>query len=101
MWQKTFLSPEGRSDLGQAVMLGTNFAVGMAVFSYAGYWVDQKRGGGLLFTVSGMVLGLGYGAYEVWKVIRIMNEQARKICDDRRQTRSPTTGGETDNRPAV
>ncbi len=98
MWQKTFLAPEGRSDLGQAVMLGMNFAVGMAVFSYAGYWIDQKRGGGLRFTVSGMVLGLGYGAYEVWKVIRIMNAQARKICDERRQTKAPSTG-ETDIRP--
>jgi hypothetical protein len=100
MWQKTFLAPEGRSDLGQAVMLGTNCAVGMAVFSFAGYLVDQKRGGGLLFTVSGMVCGLAYGAYEVWKVIRMLNEQARKTCVERGQTRVPPKG-ESDDRPAT
>lgn len=96
MWKKLLVAPEGRSDLGQAVMLGTNFAVGMAVFSFAGYWVDQKRGGGLLFTVSGMVLGLGYGAYEVWKVIRLLNEQARKTCAERGQGRAPTEVGSDD-----
>jgi F0F1-type ATP synthase assembly protein I len=100
MWQKTFLAPEGRSDLGQALMLGMNFAVGMAVFSFGGYWIDQKRGGGLLFTVSGMVLGLGYGAYEVWKVIRLLNEQARKTCVERGQTRS-SSSGKSDDQPVA
>ena len=75
---------EERSELGQAVMLGMNCAVGMAVFTFAGYWVDQKRGGGLLFTLIGMTLGLGYGAYEVWKVVRqIQRKDAeRKIGKD-------------------
>lgn len=80
MGLKDMLAPEGRSELGQAIMLGTNFAVGMALFSFVGWYIDQKRGGGLLFTFFGMAMGLLYGGYEVWKVVRLLNEQARRAC---------------------
>lgn len=53
-----------------AVNLGLNFAVGMGLFSYIGYRIDQKRGGGGIFTLAGMFLGLVYGGYEVWKLLR-------------------------------
>ena len=72
-----------RSELSQAVTLGLACAVGMAVFTFAGYWVDQKRGGGLFFTLTGMVLGLAYGAYEVWKVIRLLNAQVQPVTRER------------------
>lgn len=74
------LFPTPKGDLGQAVMLGTNFAVGMAIFSFLGFYADQKRGGGILFSIIGISLGLAYGAYEVWKVIRILNAQAEDAC---------------------
>lgn len=74
------LFPVPKGELGQAVMLGTNFAVGMAVFSFLGYYVDQKRGGGIAFSLVGICLGLSYGAYEVWKVIKILNAQAEETC---------------------
>lgn len=81
---KNFLAPEGRSEMGQAVMLGTQFAVGMAVFSFLGWFVDQKRGdGAILFTLLGMVAGLAYGGYEVWKVVRMLNAKARDVCIER------------------
>ncbi len=90
------LLPEVRSEMGRAVMLGLNFAVGMAVFSFLGFLVDQKRGGGILFTVAGIVLGLTYGGYEVWKVIRMLNEQAGKACSGappaRGKTKTPPDG---------
>jgi hypothetical protein len=91
---KDFLAPDGRSELGQAVMLGTNFAVGMAVFSFIGWYIDQKRGGGLLFTFFGMAMGLAYGGYEVWKVVRMLNAQARNAC-----TPPPTDDAPTGNTP--
>lgn len=81
MLKQVFLPPAERSELGRAVMLGLNFGVGMALFSFVGYYIDQRRGGGLFFTVSGMVIGLLYGAYEVWIVIRLLNEQARKAME--------------------
>ncbi len=82
MLKQIMLKPSERSEMGRAVMLGLNFGVGMAVFSCAGFYVDQWRGrGGMLFTVCGMLAGLGYGAYEVWMVIRMLNAQARRAVE--------------------
>ena len=82
MMRSIFTGPGERNELGRAVMLGMNFAVGMAVFSFLGYYIDQKRGdGAILFTVCGILAGLGYGAYEVWIVIRMLNEQAKKALE--------------------
>ena len=82
MLKQIMLKPSERSEMGRAVMLGLNFGVGMAVFSCAGFYVDQWRGrGGMLFTVCGMLAGLGYGAYEVWMVIRVLNAQARRAVE--------------------
>ena len=60
-----------------ALSLGTQLAVGMAFFAGLGYLADRRRGGGVLFTLLGMFLGLGYGAYEVWKLIRQLNQEAK------------------------
>ena len=64
------------SFYGTAISLGLNMAVGVVVFTMAGYWVDQKRGGGKAWTLCGIFLGLFYGAYEVWKVVRQLNKKA-------------------------
>ena len=58
-----------------AVSLGLNFAVGMAFFSVLGIWADRKWGkeAGWL-TLLGIFAGLLYGAYEVWKIIKQINE---------------------------
>ena len=45
-------------------------AGGVVVFTLAGYYLDQKRGGGKAWTLCGIFMGLFYGAYEVWKVVR-------------------------------
>ena len=76
---------DGLKKAGAAIALGTNLAAGMAVFSLAGYWIDRKRGGGIFWTVCGMFLGLLYGAYEVWKAIRLMNPGDRERKDAKEQ----------------
>lgn len=79
MMRILFTGPGNRNELGRALMLGINFAVGMAVFSFAGYYIDRKRGDdAIFFSICGILLGLAYGAYEVWIVIRMLHEQARK-----------------------
>lgn len=60
---------------GQAMMLGTNLAAAMAVFAFIGYYVDNKRGGGITWTLCGVGLGLVYGAYEIWKTIILLNSE--------------------------
>ena len=64
------------SFYGTAISLGLNMAVGVVVFTLAGYWLDQRRGGGKAWTLCGIFLGLFYGAYEVWKVVRQLNRKA-------------------------
>jgi len=66
------------SFYGAAINLGLNMAVGVAVFTAVGYYVDQRFGGGRAFTLCGIFLGLLYGAYEVWKVVRQINEAAEE-----------------------
>jgi len=63
----------------RAISLGTNLAAGMAVFCLMGYWIDKWRGGtgtgGWMF--AGMFMGLAYGAYEVWKVVRMIDTNSK------------------------
>jgi hypothetical protein len=56
-----------------AANLGLNFAVGMVLLSYLGSQLDRRRGGGYGWTLTGLTLGLLYGAYEVWKLARQSN----------------------------
>ena len=58
---------------GQASALGTNLVVGMGLFTFIGYYIDRKHGGGIFWTLVGMFLGLIYGAYEFWIVVRMLN----------------------------
>lgn len=93
MWKQ--LAREGNlSDLSQAITLGLTFAVGVAVFSFGGFLLDQRRGGGILFTLTGMFIGLAFGAYETWKVILLLNRQAQ----DHARRQSPQEGRDTDTR---
>lgn len=57
-----------------ALNLGITFASGVAVLSFFGHWLDTRRGGGMVWTLTGLFLGLAYGALETWKVVRSMNE---------------------------
>lgn len=61
------------SGIGPIAGLGLQLAIGMAMFSGGGYWLDQRNGGGRLFTLLGIALGLLYCAYEFWKLVRAIN----------------------------
>ena len=61
---------EGNRKFGPALTIGTNMAVGVAVFSFLGYKAGERMGSRDVGTLAGVLLGLAYGAYEVWKVVR-------------------------------
>ena len=64
-----------RSFVGAAISFGTTFAGGVAVFAALGWWIDKKRGGETQwFTLGGIFAGLLFGAYELWKLLRLLNE---------------------------
>ena len=65
--------------------LGLNLVAGMGVFSFVGYYIDQKRGGGITATLIGIFLGLFYCGYEFWKAIRQLNREP----DDKDKKLSP------------
>lgn len=62
---------------GAALGFGIQFAVAMGLFSWLGMKMDQRRGGGQAFTLLGVFLGLGYGGYELWKLIRLLNAETK------------------------
>ena len=67
---------------GGAINLGLNFAIGFTLLTIIGHKIDEKRGGGSVFTLSGIFLGLIYGAYETWKVVRIKDLNNRNHEND-------------------
>ena len=67
---------EGKnSGLSSALSLGFDIAAGVGVFAFGGYWLDQKRGGGVRWTLVGMCLGFVYAGYEIWRVLRGLEHQ--------------------------
>jgi len=56
------------------ISLGINIAVGMAFFTIFGNWIDQKLGDKHVWIIVGLLFGLLYIGYEVWKLIRQSHE---------------------------
>ncbi|MDF7798694.1 AtpZ/AtpI family protein [Pontiellaceae bacterium B1224] len=77
--------PANQQRGGPAVGFGTSFAVGMAVFALGGHWLDKKTGRESFFTLIGIGLGLLYGAWELWKLIAMTNEQAKREAKNKEQ----------------
>ena len=64
---------------GPLLSLGFQLAAGLIGFVLLGHFIDQKLEGGgeqdfPVFTVLGTVLGFLYGAYEIWKLIKSLND---------------------------
>ena len=63
---------------GRYFSIGLNLVAGMVLCAGSGYYIDQKQGGGYLFTLTGIFLGLVYGGYEMWKLIEELNKESKK-----------------------
>ncbi len=69
-----------------AIGLGYSFAAGIIVFAGLGYWFDRKRGEDkVLFTILGLFLGLFYGGYETWKIVRSLQGEPSSDRTDPRE----------------
>ncbi|MCA9399470.1 MAG: AtpZ/AtpI family protein [Candidatus Omnitrophica bacterium] len=55
--------------------LGINIAAGMAIFTFLGYWFDQKQETEYGVMI-GACFGLVYMFYEIWKVVRDTNNKS-------------------------
>ena len=67
--------------------LSLNWAAGMILCTLGGAFLDRRTGGGHGWTLAGMFVGLLYGAYETWKVVRAINRQQAE--DDARRKHPP------------
>lgn len=61
-----------------AMSLGYQLLAAMLIFAGGGYWLDQRRGGGVAFTLTGVTLALLYGGYEVWKLVKLLEREQEK-----------------------
>ena len=68
-WVKAHRGAVQASRANPAVGFGSSFALAMALFAWGGYRLDVKTGQLPVFTLTGVFLGLVYGAYEVWKCL--------------------------------
>lgn len=62
---------ESSTGMSSAVLLGSSFALAMGLFAWLGHQWDERRGTAPWGVLAGVGLGLAYGAYEVWKLIRM------------------------------
>lgn len=70
----------GKAKAHPGLAFGTNFAGGMALLCFIGYRMDQHYETGYAWTLTGAILGLIFGAYELWKVVRwIQAREARRL----------------------
>ncbi len=63
-----------RRFVGGALGFGSSFAVGMALFSLGGHWLDVKYDKEPVFTLIGVFLGFIYGGWELWKLVAATNQ---------------------------
>ena len=71
-------SLNNQQKYGPLLTLGVQLAAGIAGFVLFGYFIDQKLGkDGIAFTALGMALGFVYGAYEIWKLLKKLNDEER------------------------
>jgi hypothetical protein len=55
---------------GLNITLGIQLAFSWVVLIGGGVWLDRRQGGGWTFTFLGLLLGLAFLAYELWKIVR-------------------------------
>lgn len=61
---------------GNLMSLGLQLAAGIIVFFLLGYFIDQKRGEDkVAFSITGIILGFCYCAYEIWRLVKKLNEK--------------------------
>ena len=61
-----------------ALSFGTNFAGGMGLLCGGGWWLDNKYDTSPKWILIGAFIGFIFGAYELWKVVRWLQEKDRR-----------------------
>jgi hypothetical protein len=62
----------------QAVSFGWTSGAGFFALFGLGYWADQKFGTGYLWTMVGFLAGAVFLIFELWKVLKSLNNDEQK-----------------------
>jgi F0F1-type ATP synthase assembly protein I len=73
--RKTVESTQGISP---AILLGSSFAIAVGIFAWLGHRWDEKTGNAPWGVLAGISLGFAYGGYEVWKLVRMSEQNAKQ-----------------------
>ena len=83
---------EPHKDRNPGAGIGLSLAYTMigavVVLTLGGVWLDRKRGGGFVFTITGMVIAVAYIVYELWKLNRMVYGEPDKENDDETEQRT-------------
>ena len=55
--------------------VGSQFFLAIAIFTFGGYWLDQKCGTVVLFTLLGLAAGFGGGFYSMYKTLFLRDQR--------------------------
>ncbi|MCC5846746.1 MAG: AtpZ/AtpI family protein [Verrucomicrobia bacterium] len=78
------------------VLFGSSFAVAMGLFGWLGHLWDEKTGRAPLGVLLGISVGLIYGAYEVWKLVRRGERPVPTVDSDSLLRKQDTPGNVND-----
>lgn len=68
--------------MSPAVLLGSSVALAMGLFVWGGMAFDQHFQTEPLGVISGLLLGLLFGTYEVWKIIHFANREEAERSEE-------------------
>ena len=58
----------------EPISIGLTLALGVGLFVFLGNWLGRKIGHEQFGMITGGICGLMYGAYEIWKLIKRIND---------------------------
>lgn len=59
----------------RAANVGMSIAGPIVVLGGLGFYMDHRHGGGVRFTLAGLFLGLISSGYELWKLVRTLDQK--------------------------
>ena len=74
--------------------LGTQFFVSIALLTGLGYWLDGQLGSLPAFTVLGLIIGFGSGAYSVYRALFPPPGREEKSGESRKEPGSSSKNSE-------
>jgi len=73
---------------GPYLAASTNLVAAVGIFTYAGYWADQKLGlGGPWLTLTGALVGMVGGFVSFFKIVMALDKRDKQDRTDRTDTK--------------